>query len=82
MLSVGREVKEGGAGLVRLCSLLPVRLRLASPLSMCREGVKACKENDMSIFVFEERNSGSSMGVRQRAEMDTGRPAGGSFQNR
>lgn len=61
---MGREVK-GGAGLVRLCSLLPVRLRLAPLLSICRPGVNAWKENDMTMFVFEERNCGSSIGVRQ-----------------
>lgn len=58
-----------------------MRLRLAPPLSMCREGVKAGKKNDMTIFVIEERSSEHSLGVRQRADGHR-KTSRGSFQNR
>lgn len=56
---------------MRLYSLLHVRLRL-TPLSVCRSLVEACKENEMTTFGFEGRNSGSSMGVGRHAEMGAG----------
>lgn len=79
LISVGREVKGRFSGGMQS---LTCEVEVGSPIEYVQVRSKACKENDMTIFVFEERNSGSSMGVRQRAEMDTGKPAGGSFQNR
>ena len=39
-------------------------IEFGSPIEYVQVRNKACKENDMTIFVFEERNSGSSTGVR------------------